>query len=180
MPGPGLPTDVTLVIPDWPAIAAYHGATRNGGRPGGVEHHMRIRHLVPATVILSLLAPASAFAGAPNYDCAIRGGHARLAVDQWRPEVVATGIGARAIATGAAIRGYGKSLTMTSPGSTLTGRCLFVPGNFILRALARERLATAGWAVPGSRELTDVSARLQPSCRRAPVRQVEAIVRGSR
>ena len=36
-----------------------------------------------------------------------------------------------------AIRDYGKSLTMTGPDATLTGRCLFVPGNFILRAADR-------------------------------------------
>jgi|SRR5476649_185178 hypothetical protein len=122
---------------------------------------MRIRQLLPAVIVVSLLAPASAFAGAPNYDCTIRGGHARLAVDQWRPRVVAMGVGSHASVTGAvadiaqdgpsldfattlgkthwsvAIRSYGRSLTMTSPGSTLTGRCLFVPGNFILRAADR-------------------------------------------
>jgi hypothetical protein len=122
---------------------------------------MRIRQLLPVVVLASLLAPASAFAGAPNYDCTIRGGHARLAIDQWRPKVVAMGVGSHALVTGAvadiaqegpsldfttmlagtswsvAIRGYGKSMTMTSPGSTLTGRCLFVPGNFVLRAADR-------------------------------------------
>ncbi|MEO9176183.1 MAG: hypothetical protein ABI317_11785 [Gaiellales bacterium] len=123
----------------------------------GVEHHMGIRQLLPAAIAASLLVPASAFAGAPNYDCTIRGGHARLAIDQWRPKVVAMGLGAPAGVSEAvsdivqnggsldlvttlagvrwrvAVRDYGRSLTMTSPGSTLTGRCLFIPGNFILR-----------------------------------------------
>jgi hypothetical protein len=122
---------------------------------------MRIRKLLPAVVLVSLLAPASAYTGAPNYDCAIRGGHARLAIDQWRAKVVALGVGSHSTVTRAvadivqdgpsldfattlagtrwsvAIRGYGKSMTMTSPGSTLTGRCLFVPGNFVLRASDR-------------------------------------------
>ena len=119
---------------------------------------MGIRQFLPAAILASLVAPASAFAGAPNYDCAIRGGHARLAIDQWRPRVVATGFGSHAVVTDAvadieqdgpsldltatldgtrwsvAIRGGGRSMTMTSPGSTLTGRCLFIPGNFVLRA----------------------------------------------
>jgi hypothetical protein len=167
---------------------------------------MRIHHLVPAVVLVSLLAPASAFAGAPNYDCTIRGGHARLAVDQWRPKVVAMGVGSHAVVTGAvadiaqdgpsldfattlagtrwsiAIRAYGRSLTMTSPGSTLTGRCLFVPGNFILRAADRGGFAlhTAPKATAATRlsvrvgepvwEAPDVS----PSGRWLPVRVIQA------
>ena len=109
----------------------------------------------------SLLLPATAFAGAPNYDCMLQGGRGRLAIDQWRPKVVALGVGARPTVGGAvaditqngpsldfkttlagvrwtvAIRGYGSSLTMTTPGATRAGRCLLVPGNFILRAADR-------------------------------------------
>jgi hypothetical protein len=166
---------------------------------------MGIRHLLPAAVVVSLLAPASAFAGAPNYDCALRGGHARLAIDQWRPKVVAIGVGARAVATGAvaeiaqdgpsldftttldgvrwrvAIRGYGKSLTMTSPGSTLTGRCLFVPGNFILRAADRGGFTLR--AAPARSAAPRLSVRVgepvwetpdgAPSGRWLPVRVIE-------
>jgi hypothetical protein len=167
---------------------------------------MGIRHLVPAVVLVSLLAPASALAGAPNYDCAIRGGHARLAIDQWRPKVVAMGVGAHAVVTGAvadiaqegpsldfattlggvhwsvAIRNYGKSMTMTSPGSTLTGRCLFVPGNFILRAADRGGFALR--AAPAVTALAQLSVRVgepvwespnaSPRGRWLPVRIIQA------
>jgi hypothetical protein len=122
---------------------------------------MRVRHaLVPAT-LAALVLPAAALAGAPNYDCVVQGGHARLAIDQWRPKVVTTGIGAQHTVGGAvsdirqdgpsldftvtlagdrwsvAIRGYGRSLTMTRPNDHLSGRCTFVPGNYILRAADR-------------------------------------------
>jgi hypothetical protein len=121
---------------------------------------MRFRQALPALVAASLLLPGAAFAGAPNYDCTLQGG-ARLAIDQWRPKVVALGVGSHATVGGAvqdiaqdgptlsftttlsgtrwsvAIRAYGASMTMTSPGSTLTGRCQFVPGNYILRASDR-------------------------------------------
>jgi hypothetical protein len=122
---------------------------------------MGMRHVLPVLVIVSLLLPVAAFAGAPNYDCTLQGGRGRLAIDQWRPKVVAIGVGSHATVGGAvgditqdgpsldftttlsgirwsvAIRDYGKSLTMTGPDATLTGRCLFVPGNFILRAADR-------------------------------------------
>jgi hypothetical protein len=119
---------------------------------------MRIRTVYTAAIAAALVAPATALAGAPNYDCIVNDGRGRLAIDQWRPKVVATGIGARRTVGGAvadivqngpaldfsttlagvrwsvAIRQYGRSLTMTSSGRALTGRCAFVPGNFILRA----------------------------------------------
>jgi hypothetical protein len=118
------------------------------------------RALVPAA-LAALVLPAAAMAGAPNYDSAVNGGRARLAIDQWRPEVVATGIGAQRTVGGAvrdirqdgpsldftatlagrrwsvAIRESGRSLTMTSAADRLSGRCTFVPGNFILRAADR-------------------------------------------
>jgi hypothetical protein len=121
---------------------------------------MRIRHAFPAAIVLSLLLPVTAFAGAPNYDCTLQGGR-RLAIDQWRPMVVALGVGSPATVGGAvqdieqdgamldftatlsgtrwhaAIRAYGKAITLTSPGATLSGRCQFVPGNYILRAADR-------------------------------------------
>jgi hypothetical protein len=122
---------------------------------------MRTRQLAPILVLGCLALPGAALAGAPNYDCRVHGGRARLAIDQWRPKVVANGIGSHSTVGGAvadidqdggsldltatlagvrwriSIRGTGRSLTMTAPGTTLTGRCLFVPGNFILRASDR-------------------------------------------
>jgi len=143
---------------------------------------MRIRHLLPAVVLAALLAPASALAGAPNYDCTIRGGQARLAIDQWRPKVVAVGVAAHPVVTGVvadiaqegpsldftttldgirwtvAIRGYGRSLTMTTQGAALTGRCLFVPGNFILRAADRGGFALR--AAPTATALAQLPVRV--------------------
>jgi hypothetical protein len=167
---------------------------------------MRIRHLLPAAILVSLLVPASAFAGAPNYDCTVRGGHARLAIDQWRPKVVAVGVGSHAIVTGAvadiaqdgpsldfattlegtrwsvSIRAYGKTLTMTSPALTLTGRCLFVPGNYILRAADRGGFALRSG--PNARAAAQLSVRVgepvwetpdvSPTGRWLPVRVIRA------
>jgi hypothetical protein len=114
------------------------------------------RGLLPV-VIVALLLPVAAHAGAPNYDCTLEKGRGRLAIDQWRPKVVVTGLGSRSTVGGAvgdiaqngpsldftttisgirwkvAIRRY-KAVTMTNPGATFTGRCLFIPGNFILRS----------------------------------------------
>jgi hypothetical protein len=122
---------------------------------------MRLRHALVPTVLAVLVVPAAALAGAPNYDCVVNGGRARLAIDQWRPKVVAIGIGAHRTVGGAvsdirqdgpsldftttlagdrwsvAIRESGRSLTMASAGGQLTGRCTIVPGNFILRAADR-------------------------------------------
>jgi hypothetical protein len=122
---------------------------------------MRLRHGLLPTVLAVLAAPAAAVAGAPNYDCVVNGGRARLAIDQWRPKVVALGIGAYRTVGGAvsdirqdgpsldftttlagdrwsvAIRETGRSLTMRSAGEQLSGHCTFVPGNFILRAADR-------------------------------------------
>lgn len=122
---------------------------------------MGLYRVVLVMGIASLLLPAAAFAGAPNYDCRLQGGRGRVAIDQWRPKVVALGLGRHATDGGGvedikqdgpslnftttlsgirwdvAIRDSGKRLTMTSADATLTGRCLFVPGNFILRAADR-------------------------------------------
>jgi hypothetical protein len=122
---------------------------------------MRVRHALVSTILAALVLPSAALAGAPNYDCVVQGGRARLAIDQWRPKVVATGIGARRTVGGAvsdirqdgpsldftaalagdrwsvSIREYGRSLTMTSSNAHLSGRCTFVPGNYILRAADR-------------------------------------------
>jgi hypothetical protein len=132
-------------------------------------------------VVAVLAGPAAALAGAPNYDCVVNGGRARLAIDQWRPKVVAIGIGAHRTVGGAvsgikqdgpsldftttlagdrwsvAIRESGRSLTMTSAGGQLSGRCTFVPGNFILRAADRggHVLRAAPW--PSARPRTTIT-----------------------
>ena len=119
---------------------------------------MRLRHALLPAALAMLLLPGAALAGAPNYDCILKDGRARFAIDQWRPKVVATGISAHRTVGGSvneirqdgpsldfattlagvrwsvAIRDYGRSLTMTNAADRLTGRCTFVPGNFILRA----------------------------------------------
>jgi hypothetical protein len=115
------------------------------------------------TVIVAgmLCLPATALAGAPNYDCALNDGVGRLAIDQWRPKVVAVGIGAVSTRGGAPheieqngptlgfrttlagvpwrveIADYGRSLTMTSATSRRSGTCTFIPGTFILRVADR-------------------------------------------
>jgi hypothetical protein len=122
---------------------------------------MRRLHVLALAVLGASGLPGAALAGAPNYDCAIRDGHGRLAIDQWRPMIVSTGIGAgstvggdargieqhgptlRLTATLAGVRwriaiaGYGRSLILTSAGAQLVGRCTTIPGNLILRVADR-------------------------------------------
>jgi hypothetical protein len=110
-------------------------------------------------VMLTLaVLPSTALAGAPNYDCVVDHGRGHLAIDQITPLVVATGVGAsgpiQADATEivqngpsldfttafggslwtVSIRRLGGSVTIARPGTSLRGRCVVIPGNFVLRA----------------------------------------------
>jgi hypothetical protein len=122
---------------------------------------MRARLLVGAASVVALLVPATALAGAPNYDCVVDRGRGHLAIDQWTPLVVATGLvpgrsvqgGARGLTQAGArlaltttlagtsftvaIAGFGRSVVVTSRGVHLTGHCTMIPGNFVLRAVDR-------------------------------------------
>jgi hypothetical protein len=122
---------------------------------------MRARHLLVVLGLAALALPATAFAGAPNYDCSLDHGRMHLAIDQWTPLVVGTGFGSTAaVQAGAqdvdqngptlgfttslggrpwkiAISGYGRSIVMTGQGAHRTGHCLMIPGNFVLRAADR-------------------------------------------
>lgn len=101
-----------------------------------------------------LISPASALAGAPNYDCVV--GSARLSVDQWADVVAAAGFNAGPPVWGEAanvdqnggsldlvarlhgawwsvsVRGS-RSLKLTSPAAVKRGVCAFVPGSYVLR-----------------------------------------------
>jgi hypothetical protein len=113
------------------------------------------RLMAAAATALLLAAPATATAGAPNYDCYVTGG--RVTIDQWSGVVATSGFsheavrwglmrdidqdGARLDLTAAlrgapvtiAVRGTGSSVKFTERGGTLTGRCAFVPGYYIVR-----------------------------------------------
>jgi hypothetical protein len=114
------------------------------------------RSLSAAAACAALLAlPATASAGAPNYDCFVTGG--RVTIDQWSGVVAASGFAHQAPVWGnagdiaqngptldltaalrgaawtIAVRGTGSSVTVTRPGGTLSGRCKFIPGNYIVR-----------------------------------------------
>lgn len=116
-----------------------------------------MRRLVRAGLATALLAlPASASAGAPNYDCLVAGG-GRLSIDQWAGVVAASGFDRRHAVWGTttdihqagpsldltvalagvpwtvAVRGMGSSVAIIEPGQALAGRCAFVPGDFVLR-----------------------------------------------
>jgi hypothetical protein len=118
----------------------------------------RLRRALGAALLLVGVLPGAALAGAPNYDCVVDHGRGHLAIDQITPLVVATGIGsggpiqsdanqieqngpALDFATSFAgsswtvsIRRFGRSALITRPGTSLRGRCLMIPGNFVLRA----------------------------------------------
>ena len=107
--------------------------------------------------IAGALVPTAAYAGAPNYDCVVGPGGVRIAIDQWAPDVVATGLvpGSGVLAEARDIDQNGPTLTLTttiagvpwsvaiarfgavvrvtSPGKRLTGRCTMIAGDLILR-----------------------------------------------
>jgi hypothetical protein len=115
------------------------------------------RTIAAAAVLALLFFAAPAVAGAPNYDCVVGDG-ARLSIDQWSGIVAATGFESGQVVWGPAekivqagpsldlvaqlhgeawiveLRGYGKSLVVKRPDGALSGHCLFIPGNYILRA----------------------------------------------
>ena len=121
-----------------------------------------MRHAVAAGLIAGTLfaLPASATAGAPNYDCRVAGG-GRIAIDQWAAVISASGfehlpsawgtaasvrqngpsLDLRAKLDGATwtvtVRGSGSSLAITRPAGNLAGRCAFIPGNYVLRRTNR-------------------------------------------
>jgi hypothetical protein len=116
---------------------------------------MARRPIACAACALLLALPATASAGAPNYDCMVAGG--RVTIDQWSGVVAASGFAHERAAWGMAgdidqagprldltaalhgaqwtiaVRGYGLSVTVTTPGATLAGHCVFIPGNDIVR-----------------------------------------------
>jgi hypothetical protein len=118
---------------------------------------MRAR-VTSAIIALGLLAlPTPAVAGAPNYDCVVGDG-ARLTIDQWSDVAAVRGLGFGQTVWGTtekvaqagpsldlvarfrreswtvAIRDGGRSLVVERPGGALAGHCLFIPGNYVLRA----------------------------------------------
>ena len=116
---------------------------------------MRLRAVSPGAAAL-LLWPAAALAGAPNYDC-VAGDGGRLSIDLRAGIVAAAGFepgptvwgaakdmngGAESLDVVAVLRGSswkvavretGTSLVIKRPSGTLRGRCVFVPGNYVLR-----------------------------------------------
>ena len=72
-----------------------------------------------AVGIAGVLVPATARAGAPNYDCVVGSGGARIAIDQWAPDVVATGLG-----PGRSVLVEARDVDQNGPTLTLTdNRC---------------------------------------------------------
>ncbi len=117
---------------------------------------MHERAIAVVVAVLLLVLPATSEAGAPNYDCVVAGG-GRVAIDQWADVVAANGFGHRPQIWGrardvrqrgpsldltaemrgapwtVAVRNWGSSLVLSQAGATLSGRCLLVPGNVVLR-----------------------------------------------
>ena len=127
-----------------------------------------------------LVSPASAFAGAPNYDC-VAGGNARLSIDQWAGVVATHGFEPGPTVWGAAsdvkqdggsldlvaalggtswkvsIRGTGSSLTIDTPAGTISGTCTFVPGNFVLRSADSAGHVLRAGPSPSARRLLEIA-----------------------
>jgi hypothetical protein len=80
---------------------------------------MQICRAFLPVLVVALLGPVAAHAGAPNYDCTVAEGRGRLAIDQWRPRVVATGLGARSTMAGAV-----GEITQDGPSLDLSMRLL--------------------------------------------------------
>jgi hypothetical protein len=117
---------------------------------------MDCSRLAAVACALLLAAPAAAWAGAPNYDCYVTGG-GRVTIDQWSGVLATSGFGhqdarwglmgaidqngptldATAALRGApvkvAVRGWGSSVRVTRHAVVVAGRCLFIPGNDVLR-----------------------------------------------
>jgi hypothetical protein len=120
---------------------------------------MGLRTVVGAAAVAAALVvtAAPADAGAPNYDCVV-GGDGHLSIDQYVDVVAARGLvpgpavwgvaskvhqagpSLELVATfgraswQVAIRGGGASLALTQLAGTLTGTCIFIPGNEALRS----------------------------------------------
>jgi hypothetical protein len=116
---------------------------------------MSVRRLATAVCVLALVMPATAWAGAPNYDCFVTGG--RVTIDQWSGVLATSGFEHRPARWGGmsaidqngsrldltavlrgtsvvvAVRGTGSSLRITEAGRVLAGRCVFIPGYDVVR-----------------------------------------------
>jgi hypothetical protein len=118
---------------------------------------MHTRVLLVVGIAGALALPTAAHAGAPNYDCVVGRGGVRVAIDQWAPDVVATGLGpgqgvlaevhdvnqngptltltttVSGVPWSVAIGRFGAVVRVTSAGKRLFGHCTMIPGDLILR-----------------------------------------------
>ena len=119
-----------------------------------------MRGIVPAALLL-VAFPGRAGAGAPNYEC--RAGSYEIGIDQHRRagliraggasvqpmpfvqsdqngpslDLIATVGGRKSRVT---VRGTGSRMTLTTGGRSVTGACVFVPGNFALGYVSASNL----------------------------------------